>query len=46
MLTLAGPDLRGEIITKLSPEGALEIAEMIEDRELRDALVRHSLGVP
>jgi hypothetical protein len=46
MLTLASPDLRGEIITKLSPEGALEVAEMIEDGELRDALVRHSLDAP
>jgi hypothetical protein len=43
MLTLASPSIWGEIIPKLSAEGALEVAEKIADVELRDALVKHSL---
>jgi hypothetical protein len=45
MLTLASPNIWGEIIPKLSGEDALEVAERITDVELRDALVRYSLGV-
>ena len=45
MLTLTtNPSIRGEIIPNLSAEDALEVAEKIEDTELRDALVKHSLG--
>jgi hypothetical protein len=44
MLTLASPNIWGEIIPKLSVEDALEVAERITDVELRDALVKHSLG--
>ena len=44
MLTLASPSIWGEIIPKLSAEGALEVAEKIADVELRDALVKHSLS--
>lgn len=44
MLTLASPVIRSEIITKLSAEDALDVAEKIDDVELRDALVKHSLG--
>jgi hypothetical protein len=44
MLTLASPNLWGEIIPKLSAEDALEVAERITGGELRDALVKHSLG--
>jgi hypothetical protein len=45
LLTLAtDPSLRGEIIQNLSADDALEVAEKIENTELRDALVRHSLG--
>ena len=43
MLTLASRNLWGEIIPKLSAEGALEVAEKVADVELRDALVKHSL---
>jgi hypothetical protein len=42
MLTLASPSIWGEIIPKLSAEGALEVAKKIAV-ELRDALVKHSL---
>ena len=34
----------GEIIPKLSAEDALEAAAKIEGADLRDALVKHSLG--
>ena len=45
LLTLAtDPSLRGDIIQNLSADDALEVAEKIENTELRDALVRHSLG--
>jgi hypothetical protein len=45
MLTFAtDPSLRGEIIQNLSADDAPEVAEKIENTELRDALVRHSLG--
>ena len=44
MLTLASRNLWGEIIPKFSAEGALEVAEKVADVELRDALVKHSLG--
>jgi hypothetical protein len=44
MLTLASPSIWGEIIPKLSAEGALEVAEKIADVELRDALVKQSLS--
>jgi hypothetical protein len=45
MLTLTTSlSIRGEIIQNLSADDALEVAERIEDTELRDALVRHSLG--
>ena len=44
MLTLVSdPTLRSEIIDKLSGDDALAAAERIEDSELRDLLVRHSL---
>jgi hypothetical protein len=43
MLTLASPSIWGEIIPKLSAEGALEVAEKIADVDLRDALVKYSL---
>jgi hypothetical protein len=43
MLTLASPNIWPEIIPKLSPDDALEVAERITDPELRDALVKHSL---
>jgi hypothetical protein len=43
MLTLATPTLWKEIIPKLSGDDALQVAEMIADPELRDALVKHSL---
>jgi hypothetical protein len=43
MLAIASQNLRGEIIKKLSRDDALEVAEKIEDAELRDALVKHSL---
>lgn len=45
MLSIASPNIWGEIIPKLSAEDALEVAEQITDAELRDALVKHSLGV-
>lgn len=45
MLSLASSSLWGEIIPKLSAEDALVVAEKITDSELRDALVKHSLGV-
>ena len=45
MLTLTtSPSIRGDIIQNLSADEALEVAEKIEDTELRDALVKHSLG--
>jgi hypothetical protein len=44
MLTLASSDIWDEIIPRLSAEDALEVAEMITDTELRDALVKHSLS--
>jgi hypothetical protein len=44
MLNLASRNLWDEIIPKLSAEDALEVAEKITDVELRDALVKHSLG--
>jgi hypothetical protein len=44
MLNLASPNIRDEIILKLSAEDALEVAEKITDSQLRDALVKHSLG--
>jgi hypothetical protein len=44
MLTLASPNLWDEIIPRLSPEDALAVAEQIDNTELRDALVKHSLG--
>jgi hypothetical protein len=45
MLSLASPNIWGEIIPNLSAEDALEVAERITGAELRDALVRHSMGV-
>jgi len=44
MLTLASPSIWPEILPKLSPDDALEVAERITDPDLRDALVKHSLG--
>jgi hypothetical protein len=44
MLTLASPNIWGEIIPRLSAEDALDVAEKITDAELRDALIKHSLG--
>jgi hypothetical protein len=47
MLKLASENMWREIISKLSAEDALEVAEKItEDAELRDALVKHSLEAP
>ena len=43
MLSLASSAIRDEIVRKLSPEDALEVAEKITDPELRDALVKHAL---
>jgi hypothetical protein len=44
MLSLVSdPNLRLEIIDRLSSDDALEAASRVEDAELRDALVRHSL---
>jgi hypothetical protein len=43
-LTLASPNLSPEIILKLSPDDALEVAESVTDGELRDALVKGSVG--
>jgi hypothetical protein len=44
MLSIASPNVWGEIIPRLSAEDALEVAEKITGTELRDALVKHSLG--
>ena len=45
MLSLTtSPSIRGDIIQNLSADEALEVAEKIEDTELRDALIKHSLG--
>jgi hypothetical protein len=44
MLTLASPEIWHEIIPQLSAEDALDVAEKIENTELRDALVRHSIS--
>jgi hypothetical protein len=45
MLTLTtSPSIRDKIIQNLSAGDALEVAEKIEDTELRDALVKHSLA--
>jgi hypothetical protein len=47
MLKLASQNMWREIISKLSAEDALEVAESIaENAELRDALVKHSLEAP
>ena len=47
MLKLASENMWREIISKLSAEDALEVAENItENAELRDALVKHSLEAP
>lgn len=43
MLAVASPVLRSEIILKLAADDALSVAEKIDDPELRDALVKHSL---
>lgn len=40
---VSDPALRLEIIDKLSSDDALEVAERVDDTEMRDALVRHSL---
>jgi hypothetical protein len=45
MFKIATPGLWGDIISNLSVEDALVVAEKIENPELRDALVKHSLGV-
>ncbi|WP_428488122.1 hypothetical protein [Rhodopila sp.] len=39
----SSPELRQEIIGKLSPDGALAAVEQVDDADLRDALIRHSL---
>ena len=43
MLALASPTMWCDIIPKLSADDALQVAETIENPELRDALVKHSL---
>jgi hypothetical protein len=45
MLNLVGDEvLRNEIITGLTSDEALELAEEFEKPETRDALIRHSLS--
>jgi hypothetical protein len=46
MLSLASDtSIRNEIISKLSAEHALEVAERVTDPELRNALVAHSFAL-
>ena len=43
MLAIVSPTLWSEIIPKLSADDALQVAESVNEPELRDALVKHSL---